>query len=282
MSSKVVDNKRKDAPAKGAAPAKAVAKPQSKGSEGPQKKRLKVWKRKPISVAAVKKEKVEKKADKMKTEKKKKFYVKKIVKPTAFLKPTKKGKTVLVVRPRLPRIYPLPVQQQRVQKQRATPKLRKSITPGTVLILLGGRFKGRRVVFLKQLRSGLLLITGPFKINGVPLRRVHQKFVIATSTKIDISGVEVPKKVTDKYLSHRNPPTKQQKLAKHFFTRRQLHRLGRRTPKDVLVLKKGIVKYQKAVDTPILAKIKGVPTLRKYLASNFTLKKGQYPHEIKF
>merc|ERR1712010_221393 len=69
-------------------------------------------------------------------------------------------------------------------------KLKSSLVPGAIVILLAGRFKGKRAVFLKQLDSGLCLITGPFKVNGIPLRRVPQSYVIGTSTVVDASGVD--------------------------------------------------------------------------------------------
>merc|ERR1712048_1460738 len=63
-----------------------------------------------------------------------------------------------------------------------------------VCILLTGQFRGRRVVLLKALeKSGLLVVTGPYKVNGVPLRRVNARYVIATSTKVSVAGVDVSK-----------------------------------------------------------------------------------------
>merc|ERR1739838_644608 len=94
-------------------------------------------------------------------------------------------------------------------------KLRKGIVPGTVCIVLAGRHQSKKVVVLKQLRrSGLLLVTGPHKVNGIPLRRVDQKHVIATSEVVPFpAGFKVPAHVDDLFFKH-SRATKRQSTTK--------------------------------------------------------------------
>ena len=130
-------------------------------------------------------------------------------------------------------------------------KLRASITPGTVLIILAGRFTGKRVVFLKQLASGLLLVSGPKSVNNVPLCRVNQAYVIATSTKIDISSVKIPSIVADTYFK-----------AEYSEEERKA--------------------TQESVDAELLKCVENVPLMKEYLHSRFTLRKSDRPHDMKF
>merc|ERR1712051_494121 len=80
--------------------------------------------------------------------------------------------------------------------------LRPSLQEGTVAIVLAGAHKGKRVLVLKQLASGLVLITGPMKLNGCPMRRVNQIYLLATATEVDISAVALPETINDDYFKH--------------------------------------------------------------------------------
>ena len=138
----------------------------------------------------------------------------------------------------------------------APTKLRPTLVPGTVLILLAGRFRGKRVVLLKQLESGLLLVSGPHKVNGVPLRRISQSYVIATSLMVDLSGVKLSEKLSDKLFA--------------------------RSKENEKTLTAEMKALQKEVDAAVLPKIKAVKQLTGYLKTSFSLKRGQAPHEMKF
>jgi len=164
--------------------------------------------------------------------------------------------------------------QKIARKTNSAAKLRSSITPGTVLILLAGRFRGKRVVCLKQLPSGLLLVSGPFKINGVPLRRVNQAYVIATSTKIDISSVSIDEKINDAYFA-KDSKRRSKGSEKEFFGEGADKKEKKAFPSDKS-------NDQKTVDKALIAEINKTENLAKYLGSNFALTKGQFPHLMQF
>lgn len=64
-------------------------------------------------------------------------------------------------------------------------------------------------------------VTGPFKVNGVPLRRVNQSYVIGTSTKVDISGVNV-EKFDDKYFAKQSGRKKKKGEGEFFETEKEV------------------------------------------------------------
>ncbi|ORX54940.1 hypothetical protein DM01DRAFT_1366916 [Hesseltinella vesiculosa] len=156
-------------------------------------------------------------------------------------------------------------QPKKSRKSVKTAPLRGSISAGSVVILLAGRHRGKRVVVLKQLDSGLLLVTGPFRVNGVPIRRVDQAYVIATSTKIEIP--EVDAKFNDAYFKKNKDVKEKEFLAKK---------------ESKVATSESKVADQKAVDKVILEAVAKTPFLRQYLGAKFSLSKGQFPHNMQF
>lgn len=148
-------------------------------------------------------------------------------------------------------------------------KLRSSIKPGCVLIILSGTHRGSRVVFLKQMASGLLLVTGPYGVNRIPLKRIDQAYVIATSTVIDVDGLDLSK-FDDAYFKQKKTPS-----------RREAMEVDEK-PKEKAPVLPERVEDQKSVDSVLIPRIEKEPFLSNYLKAKFTLKNGQYPHEMKF
>merc|ERR1712142_89452 len=152
--------------------------------------------------------------------------------------------------------------------------VRPSLVPGVVAILLAGVHKGKRVVVLKQLETGLLLLTGPFKLNGTPLRRVNQRFLLATSTKIDVSSVKVPDNVNDKYFARIKAEKTAKKEGDIFDAKKEEYKPSEQRKKD-----------QAAVDTQVMDALKKNvegQVLKQYLKAPFALSKGQFPHLMAF
>ena len=143
------------------------------------------------------------------------------------------------------------------------------LTPGQVVIILSGRFRGRRVVFLKKLESNLLLVTGPYKYNGVPLKRVNAAYVLPTNTKLKINE-DVAKNVNDKVFDR----VKIERKKEEDFFEDNEKKKGRITEDKK--------KLQNEVDTVVKKAVDEVPMMKEYLRNRFALKNGDKPHLMKF
>ena len=143
------------------------------------------------------------------------------------------------------------------------------LTPGQVVILLSGRFRGRRVVYLKNLESGLLLVTGPYKYNGVPLKRVNAAYVLPTNTTVKVDG-KVAEKIKDEFFK------------KVEISRQKKEDFFEEDKKKKERVTKERTDAQNEIDTVVKKAVDGVPMMKEYLRNRFALKDGDKPHLMKF
>ena len=158
---------------------------------------------------------------------------------------------------------------KRVCKKPKPTHVSAPLEAGQVVILLSGRFRGRRVVFLKKLETGLLLVTGPYKYNGVPLKRVNAAYVLPTNTKVKIDA-KVADKIKDEFFDR---ITIDRKTEKDFLA-------DEKTRKDRITPER--TNAQNEVDAVVKKAVDEVPMMKEYLRNRFALKNGDKPHLMKF
>ena len=168
--------------------------------------------------------------------------------------------------------YPIADLKTHFRRKCKVPKkthISPEFTPGQIVILLSGRFRGRRVVYLKKLESGLLLVTGPYKYNGVPLKRVNAAYVLPTNTKLKLDG-KVADSVNDKLFL--KTLIKREKEEDFF--------VDEKTKRERITEERK--KAQNDVDTQVKKAVDEVPMMKEYLRNRFALKSGDKPHLMKF
>lgn len=104
--------------------------------------------------------------------------------------------------------------------------------------------------------------TGPYSSNGVPLRRVNQKYVIATSTSVPLTGVDVSNIDDSFFARESNEPDAAERTSTYTSAARKAE--------------------QTKVDSKLEANINKVDMLKSYLSAKFTLSRGDRPHLMKY
>jgi large subunit ribosomal protein L6e len=126
---------------------------------------------------------------------------------------------------------------------------------------------------------------------------VNARYVIATSQKVDLAGIDSAKIEEISQPKYFTAEKAQQKAGEEAFFKQgekpevrfySHHKHGNmRTRRLICDLQKKQISSsraadQKAIDKALLANIKKVDMLSSYLASSFSLRKGDKPHEMKW
>lgn len=122
--------------------------------------------------------------------------------------------------------------------------------------------------------SGLLLVTGPYTLNQCPLRRISQRYVIATSTRVNISKVEIPAHINDAYFKRAEKKQKNRGEGDVFAVKKERYVPTEQRKTDQVAV-------DKAIRTAI-SQHKEKKVLFKYLRTYFALSSGQCPHRLRF
>ena len=110
-------------------------------------------------------------------------------------------------------------------------------------------------------------MTGPFKVNGVPVKRVNQVYTISTTTKVDLKGV-----ATDKITDETFTKDKVKFARSHKFFAKEAP--ATKTSDDRK-------KLQKDVDGALMKNL-GDAMMKKYLGARFSLTKSDAVHSMKW
>ena len=110
-------------------------------------------------------------------------------------------------------------------------------------------------------------------MNGVPLRRVNAAYVLATSTKVDVSKADVTK-LDDAFFARKADKTAKKGKDGEFIED------GKKKEKQPISAERK--SEQSRVDAALADAIKAVPQLTNYLHAKFSLTQGQKPHLLSF
>ena len=109
---------------------------------------------------------------------------------------------------------------------------------------------------------------GPYKYNGVPLKRVNGAYVLTTNTKLKLDA-KVADSIKDDFFKKNWIKYKRRK---RFFCWRKAKK--ERVTEE---RKKG----QTTVDTEVKKVVDTIPMTKEYLRNRFALKSGDKPHLMK-